>query len=157
MREIVRVLKSKSRSKETFSSVIVTSYKNCTRFLVARWRKCNRPSFFPYSSNRLQPFSAGVLNSMFKASVVGLGENILCPKISWSMYMVDGDFRAKKTKFSVHDRSDKRCSYSTNLRTFFSDSIHLLIAATEDPVRSFRAPIASLMIPIVAIVLFSWG
>ena len=36
--------------------------------------------------------------------------------------------------------------------TFFSDSIHLLIAITEDPVRSLRAPMASLMISIVAIV-----
>jgi hypothetical protein len=39
--------------------------------------------------------------------------------------------------------------------TFFSDSIHLLIAVTEDPVRSFRAPTASLMISRVAIVVSS--
>ena len=42
---------------------------------------------------------------------------------------------------------------NSNRLTFFSVSIHLFMAMTEDPVRSLRAPIASLTICNVDIVL----
>ena len=41
--------------------------------------------------------------------------------------------------------------------TFFSVSIHLVMAGTEDPVRSLRARIASLMRAMVAILMMGWG
>ena len=59
--------------------------------------------------------------------------------------MGDTTLDEQKCERFVHDRKEL---------TFFSDSIHLLIAWTEDPLRSFNSLIASLMISIVAI--FGW-
>ena len=55
--------------------------------------------------------------------------------------------------------SDRRLSpiQKHSFLTFFSDSIHLLMAMTEDPVRSLRAKIASITIWIVAILIVCQG
>ena len=48
---------------------------------------------------------------------------------------------------------DSSSSETIGLLTLFSDSIHLFIAGIEDPVRSPRARMHSLMSPIVAILM----
>jgi hypothetical protein len=54
-------------------------------------------------------------------------------------------------------RKCERAVLGSNRLTFFSVSIHLFMAGTEDPVRSLRAPIASLTISIVDIVVCGGG
>lgn len=86
----------------------------------------------------------------------GSSETIFCQTISWGS--------AKKITFFCECPSftstEKVVSfYTDSLRlstflTFFSDSIHLLIATNEDPVRSLRAAMASLIMSRVAIVIF---
>ena len=70
-----------------------------------------------------------------------------------STWTIDS-FRRERRK-----SSDRRLSpiQKHSFLTFFSDSIHLLMAMTEDPVRSLRAKIASVIIWIVAILIVCQG
>lgn len=70
-----------------------------------------------------------------------------CAKITW-IILRDGGIIKKVLIAVVWPQSSW-----VNLLTFFSDSIHLLIATTEDPERSLRAVIASMMILMVAILI----
>ena len=59
---------------------------------------------------------------------------------------------AKKSVFFNPSRKCEPAVEESNQLTFFSASIHLLMAGVEDPVRSFMARTASLMTARVAIV-----
>ena len=65
---------------------------------------------------------------------------------------------SEKTQFCnlfvepTFENDEYNCSYSMQSLTFFSVAIHLVIAGTLEPVRSFKARIESLMSKIVAMV-----
>jgi hypothetical protein len=73
----------------------------------------------------------------------------MCVEKSPTPFWDDAEILPKKTCFRFGPESVEKDS---NQLTFFSLSIHLLIAGVEDPVRSLRARSASLMIARVAIV-----
>lgn len=97
----------------------------------------------------------GVVGSRVCAGEVNVSRrlrNQVCVEISSTPFWADAPILRKKAKFLVKTRKCERPIKVSNRLTFFSVSIHLFMAGTEDPVRSLRAPIASLMISIVAIV-----
>ena len=85
-----------------------------------------------------------------KLSITGIRP--VLPKLSPSVAL---GIRGHLQKTHVPPKSlvaTNRHNFRTNGRTFFSVSIHLLMACTEDPVRSFRARMASVITLIVVMV-----
>lgn len=66
--------------------------------------------------------------------------------------MTDTEFFAKKAFFFSRGPRSLQSMNKVKRLTFFSLSIHLLMAGIEDPVRSLRAKIAAFTISIVAMV-----
>jgi len=71
--------------------------------------------------------------------------------ISFSQMSLKGAKKLAKAVLTEHLLQSRR-EQASNQRTFFSLSIHLLIAMVDDPVRSLRAEIASLINAMVVMV-----
>ena len=125
--------------------VIDTSYRNCTHFDVDSSWKCNPAYQGPNMPQWLCHWRGRYPDAVVTSSCEKFRRNS-----TTNTRVMARVSRGVQNLYACLLKTSPRAKTHWKGLTFFSLSIHLVIACLEDPVRSLRAAIASLMSPMVA-------